>query len=148
VSSPARSVRLLLLALVYVAAMVAALAIVNENADNTEPALVIWGAATVVCGWFARNVLFALLALLAIPISLPFGYAEEWVGSDAPLVLYAGFFYGLFSGIAIVLLVVIRWLATAPREASPIVSRPAIRAGALVAASAALLGLAVTLIVA
>lgn len=109
-SKPADSARLLFLAFVYVAAMLVAFAIVNENADNSEPAMVIWGAVTVVCGWFARSFLFALLAVLAIPLSLPFGYAEEWLGSDAPLVLYFAFFYGVLSGVAIVLLVAARWL--------------------------------------
>ena len=126
--------------------MLVAFAIVNQDAENSEPAVVIWGAATVVCGWFARTALFALLAALAIPLSLSFGYAEEWLGSDAPLVLYFGFFYGIFSGVAIVMLVIARWLLTAPREAGVIVSRPAFRVGALLAIVAALL--AVFLVVA
>jgi hypothetical protein len=124
--------------------MLAAFAIVNENAENPEPAIAIWGVATLVCGWFARTVLFALLAALAIPLSLSFGYAEEWLGSDAPLVLYFGFSYGVLSGVAIVMLVVVHWLVTAPREAGVIVSRPVFRVGALIAMVAALIALMVT----
>jgi hypothetical protein len=99
--------------------------------------------ATVVCGWFARSAFFAPLVVLAIPLSIPFGVSEQHLGSDAPIILFFGIFYGFFSGIAIMLLVVMRWLATAPREASPLVSTPLIRAAVLIAMVALLLGLAV-----
>jgi len=128
--------------------MLAAFAIINANAENWRLAVGIWGTATVVCGWFARSAYFAALAALAIPLSVPFGTAEKWLGSDAPLVAFFGVFYGLLSGIAILLLVVVRWLATAPPEASPLVATPVIRAGVLIAIVAVLLGLAATVIVA
>jgi hypothetical protein len=144
VSSPAARTRFLLLAFVYVAAMLVAFAIFNENGENEGVPVAIWGAATVVCGWFARSAFFAALAALAIPLSIPFGVSEQYLGSDAPIVLFFAVFYGFFSAVAILLLVVMRWLATAPREASPIVSTPAIRAGVLIAIVAVLLGLAVT----
>lgn len=142
-SSPEIRARLLL-AFVYVAAMLVALAIVNENADNSETAMAVWGVATVVCGWFARSLFFVLLAALAIPLSLPFGYAEKWLGSDAPLVLYFAVFGAVFSAVAIAVLVSARWLLTAPRETSVIVSRPAFRVGALIAMVAVLLAVGVT----
>lgn len=143
-SSPAPSARFGLLALVYVAAMLVAFAVFNENENNEGTAVAIWAAATVVCGWFARSAFFALLAALALPLSIPFGVSEQYLGSDAPIVLFFGVFYGFFSGIAIMLLVAIRWLATAPREASPLVSTPLIRVGVLIAMVALLLGLAGT----
>jgi hypothetical protein len=143
VSSPASSARFGLLALVYVAAMLVAFAVFNENAENGGTAVAIWGVATVVCGWFARSAFFAPLAALAIPLSFPFVVSERYLGSDAPLVPVFGAFYGFFSGIAIMLLVVIRWLATAPPEASPLVSTPLIRAAVLIPMLALLLGLVV-----
>lgn len=129
--------------MVYVAAMVVALYLLNEDAQNWRLALTIWGVATIVCGWFASSAYFALLALLAIPISIPFGTAEKWLGSDAPWIPIWATIWGFFSAIAILLLWAAHWIATAPRGSSPIVSKPVVRVGALLVVLAVLVGFGV-----
>jgi hypothetical protein len=88
-------------ALGYIAVMVGAVVLVNADAENNWLAFSIWSAASLVLGWTAREVWLALLPVVAVPIALPFGYADQWLGSDAPLV----WLFAAFSGVIQVVLV-------------------------------------------
>lgn len=74
---------------IYVAFLVGMIVVLNADAGNGGTALLVWTVASFALGWLARQPLVAILPLLVIPIAVPFGYADEWVGSDAPL-LYLG----------------------------------------------------------
>lgn len=79
---------------IYVAIVVVVVVAWNANADSagtafSGTAFLVWSAASLALGWIVRHPLAVLLPLIAIPIAVPFGYAEEWLGSDAPLVSIA-----------------------------------------------------------
>jgi hypothetical protein len=71
----------------YIAVMVGVTVAVNDNAENGMTALLFWSASSLLLGWIARHPMAILLPLLAIPIAVPFGSAEKWLGSDAPSVV-------------------------------------------------------------
>lgn len=71
---------------IYVAVMVGGIVAVNDNAENGTAAFLVWSAASLLLGWLVRHPIVILLPLLAVPIAVPFGYADKWLGSDAPLV--------------------------------------------------------------
>jgi hypothetical protein len=76
---------------IYVAVMVGVIIAWNANADSagtafSGTAFLVWSVASALCGWIIRHPLAMLLPLLAIPLAAPFGYAEQWLGSDAPLI--------------------------------------------------------------
>jgi len=71
---------------IYVAVMVGNIVAINDNAENWTAIFPVWSAASLLMGWVVRNPIAIGLPLLAVPIALPFGYAEKWLGSDAPLV--------------------------------------------------------------
>jgi len=73
----------------YVAVLLGIVVAVNADAANGNTALLVWSVASLALGWTIRHPLTMILPFLAIPIAAPFGYAEEWQGSDAPL-LYLG----------------------------------------------------------
>jgi hypothetical protein len=70
----------------YLGVMVGAVLLLNANAENGTLAMAIWSGASVMLGWITHDARFALLPLVAVPVALPFGYADEWLGSDSPLV--------------------------------------------------------------
>ena len=74
------------LLLIYAAATVVAIVLFNANAENDWLAIAVWWVASVLLGWASRTPALALLAFLAIPIAIPFGHANEHLGSDAPWV--------------------------------------------------------------
>ena len=65
----------------------------------------IWSASSLALGLTTRSGLAVLLPLIAIPIALPFGYADQWLGSDAPLVWWFAFVGGVLQ-VAIVLVAI------------------------------------------
>lgn len=71
---------------IYVAVMVGGIVAVNDNAENGMAAFLVWSAASLLMGWVVRNPIAIGLPLLAVPIAVPFGYADKWLGSDAPLI--------------------------------------------------------------
>jgi hypothetical protein len=88
--------------------MVAALALLNASDRNYDEAMVLWGAATVVFGFVARDFRFALLSFLAIPISVAFGYPEEYLGGEPAPLWWSGVVYGFLFAMLIALEVGIR----------------------------------------
>jgi hypothetical protein len=53
--------------------------------------------------------------VLAIPFSVPFGYADEYLGSDAPQVWWFGVMAAVISAVLVLLTVWIERRVTAPR---------------------------------
>jgi hypothetical protein len=70
-------VRLLGLIGVYLAALVAGILMFNANAENNWVVVGIWSAASVVLGWSLARWSAAFLPFVAIPIAVPFGYADD-----------------------------------------------------------------------
>ncbi len=70
----------------YVVATVMVIVSLNADAQNYRLAYTVWPAASLTLGWLTRRATAALLPLIALPIAVPFGFAEEWLGSDAPMV--------------------------------------------------------------
>jgi hypothetical protein len=85
----------------YVVATVAAVLLFNANAENNWVAGTIWGVASVALGWGLRNPAVALLPLLSIPFALLFGYADRYLGSDAPQVWWFALVFGTGSALLI-----------------------------------------------
>lgn len=96
-------------ACVYVLALAAGLAIFNENAEHQGEALAVWLVASAAFGFaIARPWAFLFPVLIGVPLALPFGYAEDHLGSDAPLVWF-------FAALASLLAMVVVLAATAAR---------------------------------
>ena len=67
---------------VYLAGAAAAVILLNANAGLGVWAVVIWGVASVLLGWGTGRLGFALLAFLAIPFTVPFGYPDNYQYSE------------------------------------------------------------------
>jgi hypothetical protein len=87
--------------LLYLAALAGSVLVFNADAENAWPALGLAGGASIVLGWATERPSLAVLALLAVPFSIPFGYADDYLGSDAPYVWWFGVFVALVSALAI-----------------------------------------------
>lgn len=88
--------RQLLLVGLYVAALIAGVLLFNADAENNWTAFAIWAVASVMVGWGLARWSAALLPSLSIPIAVPFGYADEYLGSDAPYVWW----FAVVAGVA------------------------------------------------
>lgn len=90
---------------VYLAGTVAAVALLDDSPDATL-AFAIWMAVSVLLGAVAGHPLWALLALLAIPIAIPFGIPDDPVSLRNDPVFPTAFvaiYLGCFSAAAIFL---------------------------------------------
>ena len=72
--------------ILYLAVMVVAFVIFNGNADNSELAFAIVAISSLLLGALVPRWSMAVVPFLAIPIAIPFGYADRFLGSDAPYV--------------------------------------------------------------
>jgi hypothetical protein len=72
-------------------------------------------AGSLAVGWAVGRAIVAAFAVLAIPFSVPFGYADEYLGSDAPQVWWFGVMAALISAVLVLLTVWIERRVTAPR---------------------------------
>lgn len=66
----------------YLAGAVVAIVLFNANVGLELLALVIWAVASVLLGWGTGGFVFALLAFLAIPFSVPFGNPDHYQYSE------------------------------------------------------------------
>jgi hypothetical protein len=78
-------------ALVYLAGAVAFVLIADARIENFEVAAAILASASVICGWLARWWPAALLPLLLLLLSQPFGYPESEFAEPGPLWFTAAF---------------------------------------------------------
>lgn len=73
-------------AILFVGVQIGVVALADSGNDLGLP---IWLASAFCLGWITRSPWSALLAFLAVPIALPFGYPNQWTGHD-PLPLWFG----------------------------------------------------------
>jgi hypothetical protein len=66
----------------YLAAVAAAVVLLNANTGDGELAIAIWTVASVLLGWGTGRLGLAPLALLAIPFAVPFGYPDHYQYSE------------------------------------------------------------------
>jgi len=66
----------------YLGSAAAAVILFNANIGQGELAVAIWAAASVLLGWGTGYFSFALLAFLAIPFAVPFGYPDHYQFSE------------------------------------------------------------------
>jgi hypothetical protein len=88
--------------LLYLAALAGGALVFNADAEDAWPALGLVGSASIALGWSTERPSLAGLALLAVPFSIPFGYADEYLGSDAPQVWWFGAYAAIVSALLIV----------------------------------------------
>lgn len=68
----------------YLAALLLGLALFNADAENKWMAFGIWGLASLLLGFLGGPLVGGPAAVLVgIPMALPFGYADQYLGSDA-----------------------------------------------------------------
>jgi hypothetical protein len=80
------------LILAYLAGAAAAVILLNANDGDAELAIVIWAVASVLLGCGTGRLGFALLAFLAIPFAIPFGYPDHYQYSEPlPIWWYTAF---------------------------------------------------------
>lgn len=70
------------LVVTYLAGAAVAVVLLNANTENGSLAVAIWAVASVLLGWGTGRGAFALLAFLAIPFSVPFGYPDNYLYSE------------------------------------------------------------------
>jgi hypothetical protein len=82
---------------VYLAGAAAAVILLNANTGDGELAIVIWAVASVLLGWGTGQLAFALLALLAIPFAVPFGYPDHYQFSEPMPIWWSAAFCAFLS---------------------------------------------------
>jgi hypothetical protein len=107
----------------YVGAMAAAVLLFNANAENDWLALGLWAAASVALGLGVPRWSVLLLPLLSLPLAIPLDYADEHLGSDAPLVLWFAIGGGLLSVVLTLAAVGARKLFDSTRAGNAAASR-------------------------
>ena len=66
----------------YLAGTATTVILLNANIGAGELALAIWALTSVLLGWGTGQIAFALLAFLAIPFAVPFGYPDNYEFSE------------------------------------------------------------------
>jgi hypothetical protein len=102
---------------VYLAGAAAAVILFNANTGSGELAIAIWAIASVLLGWGTGQPGFALLAFLAIPFAIPFGYPDDYQYSE-PLPIWWGVAICAFfsAGLTFLIALVKRIAETAQRK--------------------------------
>jgi hypothetical protein len=113
---------------VYLIATSAMVLLVNANSGHEEAALVVWGVASISLGLGTGQVALSLLAFLAIPLAIPFGYPDNYQYSEPLPIFWAVAVYAFFSAGIVFLAALVRLIVEKRRRASPSrSSRPARR---------------------
>ncbi len=103
--------------LVYLLVLVIGLALCNSNAEHFGVGLAIWVVASFVYGLLIRNRWAFLVPILAgVPMGIPFGYAETYLGSDAPLIWFYAAIFSLAAMIAVLAGTIADYYARGPRQ--------------------------------
>lgn len=82
---------------VYLAAATAAVILFNANSGAGELAIAVWAIASVLLGWGTGQLSLALLAFLAIPFAIPFGYPDNYQYSEPLPIWWSVAICALFS---------------------------------------------------
>jgi hypothetical protein len=96
------------LVVAYLASAAATVVVLNayngdaEFSSVVDAALVVWAIFSVLLGWRTGQPGFALLALLAVPFGIPFGYPDH-LYSEAHQVWFSAAFYAAISAALIFL---------------------------------------------
>jgi hypothetical protein len=91
------------LVVTYLAGAAVAVVLFDANSGDGKLALVIWAVASVLLGWGTGQLSFALLALLAIPFAVPFGYPNNYQYSE-PLPIWWGVMFCAFVSTGLIFL--------------------------------------------
>lgn len=97
--APGTCVQMTRIALVvtYLAGMTIAIILTNANSGDDGLVIVIWAVASVLLGWGTGQLGFALLALLAIPFAVPFGYPDHYQYSEPMPIWWTAMFCAFIS---------------------------------------------------
>ena len=102
--------------LTYLAGAAAAVILLNANTGDGELAIVIWAITSVLLGGGTGTLGFALLAFLAIPFAVPFGYPDNYQFSEPMPIWWSAAFCALFSAGLILLSALMRLIVEARRH--------------------------------
>ncbi len=100
----------------YLAGAAAAVALLNANTGHGELAVAIWAVASVLLGWGTGQLGFALLAFLAIPFAVPFGYPDHYQYSEPSPIWWSAAFCAFASAGLICLMAVIKSIVELRRQ--------------------------------
>jgi hypothetical protein len=81
----------------YLAGAAAAVVLLNANTGDGEWAVAIWAVASVALGLGTGQPGFALLAFLAIPFAVPFGYPDNYQFSEPNPIWWSAAVLAFFS---------------------------------------------------
>jgi len=101
----------------YLISAAATVILLNASSENSGVAILIWMVASMVLGGGTGQPGFALLAFLAIPFAIPFGYPDHYQYSDLlfPIGMYAAQ-YAVISAVLIFLTALARRFIGAHRR--------------------------------
>lgn len=100
----------------YLAAAAAAVVLLNANTGDGEWAVAIWAVASVVLGLGTGQPGFALLAFLAIPFAVPFGYPDNYQFSEPNPIWWSAAVLAFFSAGVIFFVALLRRIAELRRH--------------------------------
>jgi hypothetical protein len=104
---------------VYLLALAVAVILLNANDGHGTLGLIAWGVASVALGLGTGRIAFSLLAFLAIPFAVPFGYPNDYEFSE-PLPIWWGVaITAFFSAGLIFLAALVRLIAEKRRRPAP-----------------------------
>lgn len=81
----------------YLVGAAAAVILLNANSGDGELAIAIWAVASLLLGLGTGQLGFALLALLAIPFAVPFGYPDHYQYSEPMPIWWSAMFCAFVS---------------------------------------------------
>jgi len=102
----------------YLAGAAIAVILLNANSGDGELAIVIWAVASVLLGWGTGQPSFALLALLAIPFAVPFGYPDHYQYSEPLPIWWSAVVLALASAGLVALTALMKRIVDLRRQAS------------------------------
>jgi len=104
------------LVVTYLGSAAAAVILLDANSGEGELAIAIWAVASVLLGWGTGHFGFALLAFLAIPFAVPFGYPDHYQFSEPMPIWLSVAFCAFFSAGLILLGALMKLIVEARRH--------------------------------
>jgi hypothetical protein len=100
----------------YLAGATASILLINANGGDGALAVAIWMVASVLLGWGTGQPALALLAFLAIPFAVPFGYPDHYEFSEPLPIWWSAAFCAPFSAALIAVAALVRRIVEARRR--------------------------------